>query len=283
MIRGSTIDLHTHSTASDGSDAPEAVIALAERNGVGIVALTDHDSLAGIPAAEARAREAGIRLVPGVELSVQEEGNDVHLLAYGFDPTDAALVQAIARYRESRRDRARKILSRLKGLGIRIALEEVEEIARGGALGRPHVAEALLREGHVDSFNEAFQRFLGHHAPAYVPKTAVSLEEAVGFVRDAGGVTVLAHPGTLNRDHHIPTWARRGLDGIEVWHSKHDASAVARYQGYAQLHGLLMTGGSDYHGERTPAVTVGSVPVPESILLPLDEVLRARRPLGSRP
>ncbi len=278
----SAVDLHLHSTASDGSLAPEAVVALAERNGVRTIALTDHDSIDGYPAALARAKEAKIRLITGVELSVHEEGSDVHLLAYGFDPSDAALLAAIARYRDSRRDRARKILSRLKGLGIRISLEEVEEIAKGGAIGRPHVAEALVRGGHVDSFNEAFQRFLGHHAPAYVGKTAVSLEEAVTVVRDAGGVTVLAHPGTTNRDHNIPAWARRGLDGIEVWHAKHDASAIARYQGYAQLHGLLMTGGTDFHGERTPAVTVGSVAVPESVLAPLDEVLRARRPVRAR-
>ena len=280
-MTGSPIDLHMHSTASDGSDAPEAVAALAERNGVRVIALTDHDCLDGIPAAAARAQEAGIRLIPGVELSVHEEATDVHLLAYGFDPADAALRAAIARYREARRERARKILARLKGLGIRVPLETVEEIARGGAIGRPHVAEALLRGGHVETFNEAFQRFLGTHAPAYVAKAAVSLEEASTVVREAGGVTVLAHPGTLNRDHMIPSWARRGLDGIEVWHSKHDASTVARYQGYAKLHGLLMTGGSDYHGERTPAVTIGSVPIPESILPPLDEAFRARRPAAS--
>lgn len=280
-MTGHPIDLHMHSTASDGSDAPEAVAALAERNGVRVIALTDHDCLDGIPAAAARAEAAGIRLIPGVELSVHEEATDVHLLAYGFDPADAALRAAIARYRDARRERARKILARLKGLGIRVPLETVEEIARGGALGRPHVAEALLRGGHVETFNEAFQRFLGTHAPAYVAKAAVSLEEASTVVREAGGVTVLAHPGTLNRDHMIPSWARRGLDGIEVWHSKHDASTVARYQGYAKLHGLLMTGGSDYHGERTPAVTIGSVPVPESILPPLDEAFRARRPAAS--
>ncbi|MGE5178567.1 MAG: PHP domain-containing protein [Bacteroidota bacterium] len=280
-MTGSPIDLHMHSTASDGSDAPEAVAALAERNGLRVIALTDHDCLDGIPAAAARAQEAGIRLIPGVELSVHEEATDVHLLAYGFDPADAALRAAIARYREARRERARKILARLKGLGIRVPLETVEEIARGGAIGRPHVAEALLRGGYVETFNEAFQRFLGTHAPAYVAKAAVSLEEASTVVREAGGVTVLAHPGTLNRDHMIPSWARRGLDGIEVWHSKHDASTVARYQGYAKLHGLLMTGGSDYHGERTPAVTIGSVPVPESILPPLDEAFRSRRPAAS--
>ena len=277
----STIDLHMHSTASDGSDAPEAVAALAERNGLGVIALTDHDSLEGIPAAAARAESAGIRLIPGVELSVHEEGTDVHLLAYGFDPGDPDLVQAIARYKDARRERARKILARLKGLGIRVPLETVEEIARGGAIGRPHVAEALLQAGHIETFNEAFQRFLGAHAPAYVAKAVVRLEEAVRVVKDAGGVTVLAHPGTLNRDHLIPGWARRGLDGIEVWHAKHDAGAIARYQGYAKLHGLLMTGGSDYHGERTPAVTIGSVAVPESILPPLDEAFRARRPAAS--
>jgi predicted metal-dependent phosphoesterase TrpH len=277
----STIDLHMHSTASDGSDAPEAVAALAERNGLAVIALTDHDSLDGIPAAAARAEAAGIRLIPGVELSVHEEGTDVHLLAYGFDPTDPELTASIARYRDARRERARKILARLKGLGIRVPLETVEEIAQGGALGRPHVAEALLQAGHIETFNEAFQRFLGAHAPAYVAKAVVRLEEAVSVVRDAGGVTVLAHPGTLNRDHLIPGWARRGLDGIEVWHSKHDATAIARYQGFAKLHGLLMTGGSDYHGERTPAVTIGSVPIPESILAPLDEAFRARRPAAS--
>lgn len=280
-MTGSTIDLHMHSTASDGSDAPEAVAALAERNGLRVIALTDHDCLDGIPAAAARAEAAGIRVIPGVELSVHEEGTDVHLLAYGFDIHDPALVLAIARYRESRRERARKILMRLKGLGIRVPLETVEAIARGGALGRPHVAEALLRGGHVETFNEAFQRFLGTHAPAYVGKTVVRLEEATRVVREAGGVTVLAHPGTLNRDHLIPGWARRGLDGIEVWHSKHDSSAIARYQDYAKIHGLLMTGGSDYHGERTPSVTVGSVAVPESILPPLDEAFRARRPAAS--
>jgi predicted metal-dependent phosphoesterase TrpH len=271
-----------HSTASDGSDAPEAVAALAARNGLRVISLTDHDSLDGLPAATARAEAAGIRLIPGVELSVHEQGTDVHLLAYGFDPADPELVASIARYRDARRERARKILARLKGLGIRISLETVEEIARGGALGRPHVAEALLQGGFVESFNEAFQRFLGGHAPAYVAKAPVLLEDASKVVREAGGVTVLAHPGTLNRDHLIPGWARRGLDGIEVWHSKHDAGDIARYQSYAKMHGLLMTGGSDYHGERTPSVTIGSVPVPETVLLPLDEAFRARRPAASR-
>jgi len=273
------IDLHMHSNASDGTFAPDVVARMAAERGVAVFALTDHDTLEGIPAARARAETTGGRLVPGVELSVSEENVDVHLLAYGFDETDVTLIAAITRYREGRRERARKILLRLKGLGIRISLDEVEDIARGGALGRPHVAEALLRGGFVETFNEAFQRYLGHHAPAYVTKPRVTLEEASTIVREAGGVTVLAHPGTLNRDHLIPSWARRGLDGIEVWHSKHDPSAIERYRGYAQLHGLLMTGGSDFHGERTPGVAIGSVAVPEDILGPLDEALRARRPV----
>jgi predicted metal-dependent phosphoesterase TrpH len=276
------IDLHMHSNASDGSFAPDEVARMAAGNGVEVFSLTDHDTLDGLPAAAACAVRSGIRLITGVELSVSEEGMDVHLLAYGFDDSDPTLVAAVRRYREGRRERARKILSRLKGLGIRIALEEVEEIASGGALGRPHVAEALLRGGHVETFNEAFQRYLGHHGPAYVGKPRVTLEEATTLVRDAGGVTVLAHPGTLNRDHLIPAWARRGLDGIEVWHSKHDPAAVERYRGYAHLHGLLMTGGSDYHGERTPGVVIGSVAVPMDILGPLDAALKARRPVRSR-
>ena len=280
-MSASRIDLHVHSNASDGSYPPERVIEIAEANGVTVISLTDHDTLEGLPEAQARADEAGIRLIPGVELSVTEEGADVHLLAYGFDPADPRLRAAVARYREGRRERARKILARLKGLGIRIPLEEVEAIARGAALGRPHVAEALLRGGFVETFDEAFQRYLGHHAPAYVPKQVVSMEQASGIVRDAGGVLILAHPGTLNRDHFIPGWARRGLDGIEVWHSKHDESAIRRYRGYAQLHGLLMSGGSDYHGTRTPDLTIGCVPVPEGVLAPLDELCRSRRPVRS--
>jgi len=276
------IDLHMHSNASDGTFTPEEVAGMAAGNGVHVFALTDHDTLDGLPAAAACASRAGIRLITGVELSVTEEGMDVHLLAYGFDESDPTLLAAVRRYREGRRERARKILARLKGLGIRISLEEVEEIASGGALGRPHLAEALLRGGYVETFNEAFQRFLGHHAPAYVPKPRVSLEEASTIVREAGGVTILAHPGTLNRDHLIPAWSRRGLDGIEVWHSKHDPSAVERYRGFANMHGLLMTGGSDYHGERTPGVVIGSVAVPLEILAPLDTVLKARRPVRSR-
>lgn len=281
-MSGGRIDLHTHSNASDGSYPPARVVAMAEANGVGVLALTDHDTLEGIPDARARASEAGIRLIPGVELSVTEEGWDVHLLAYGFDPSVPALRAAIAGYREGRRERARKILARLKGLGIRLPLEDVEAIAKGAALGRPHVAEALLRGGYVETFDEAFQRYLGHHGPAYVPKQVVTLEQASAIVRDAGGVVILAHPGTLNRDHLIPRWTRRGLDGIEVWHSKHDEQAIGRYRGFAQLHGLLMTGGSDYHGERTPGVTIGGVAVPDQILAPLDELCRMRRPAGTR-
>ena len=174
-VNPSRIDLHLHSTASDGSLAPDAVAQMAADNGVEVFSLTDHDTLDGIPAAREVAERSRIRLLSGVELSVSEEGIDVHLLAYGFDPSEPALVAAVAGYREGRRERARKILSRLKGLGIRISLEEVEGIAQGGALGRPHVAEALLRAGHIETFNEAFQRFLGHHAPAYVPKPRVTL------------------------------------------------------------------------------------------------------------
>ncbi len=279
----SRLDLHLHSTASDGADTPEEVAAHAARQGVEVIALTDHDAVDGIPRLRERAEASGIRVITGVELSVNEQGIDVHVLAYGFDPEEPGFVVALARWREGRHERARKILSRLKGVGIRISIEEVEAIANGGAIGRPHVAEALLQEGHVDSLNEAFQRYLGHHAPAYVAKMTVPMEEAAAIVHEAGGVTVLAHPGTLNRDHLIAGWTRRGLDGIEVWHTKHDASAVKRYSAIAAQFGLLKTGGTDCHGARTPGVAIGAVPVPFEILEPLEEAFRSRRPLRSRP
>lgn len=282
-MSASRLDLHLHSTASDGSEPPEEVAARAAREGVEVIALTDHDAVAGIPPLRVRAEAAGLRVINGVELSVNEEGFDVHVLAYGFDPDVPGFASSLQRWRDGRHERARKILSRLKGIGIRISIEDVEAIADGGAIGRPHVAEALLREGFVESPNEAFQRYLGHHAPAYVPKVTVSMAEAGAIVREAGGVTVLAHPGTLNRDYLIAGWAVKGLDGIEVWHTKHDASAVKRYSALAATHRLLMTGGSDYHGERTPGVRIGSVPVPDSVLAPLDEAIRSRRPIRTRP
>ena len=282
-MSGARVDLHLHSTASDGADAPEAVADHAARQGVEVISLTDHDAIHGIPPLRERAEAAGIRVINGVELSVNEHGIDVHVLAYGFDPEEPGFAAALARWRDGRHERARKILARLKGIGIRISIEEVEAIANGGAIGRPHVAEALLQEGHVDSLNEAFQRFLGHHAPAYVPKMTVPMDEAAAIVHEAGGVTVLAHPGTLNRDHLIPDWTRRGLDGIEVWHTKHDASAIRKYTGIAEQYGLLKTGGTDCHGARTPGVAIGSVAVPYEILGPLEEAIRSRRPLRSRP
>ena len=282
-MSASRLDLHLHSTASDGSDTPAQVAAHAAREGVEIIALTDHDAVDGIPPLREKAEASGIRVITGAELSINEQGIDVHVLAYGFDPDEPGFQTALTRWREGRHERARKILARLKGVGIRIPIEDVEAIADGGAIGRPHVAEALMREGYVESLNEAFQRFLGHHAPAYVPKMKVSMEEASAIVREAGGVMVLAHPGTLNRDHLIPGWTTRGLDGIEVWHTKHDPASVKRYSALAAQYGLLMTGGSDCHGERTPGVKIGSVPVPDSVLGPLDEAIRARRPIRSGP
>jgi predicted metal-dependent phosphoesterase TrpH len=282
-MSASRLDLHLHSTASDGSDTPVQVAAHAAREGVEIIALTDHDAVDGIPPLREKAEAAGIRVITGAELSINEQGIDVHVLAYGFDPDEPGFQTALKGWREGRHERARKILARLKGVGIRIPIEDVEAIADGGAIGRPHVAEALMREGYVESLNEAFQRFLGHHAPAYVPKMKVSMEEASAIVREAGGVMVLAHPGTLNRDHLIPGWTTRGLDGIEVWHTKHDAASVRRYSAMAAQYGLLMTGGSDCHGERTPGVKIGSVPVPDSVLGPLEEAIRSRRPIRSRP
>ncbi|HET9952845.1 MAG TPA: PHP domain-containing protein [Candidatus Eisenbacteria bacterium] len=282
-MSASRLDLHLHSTASDGADTPVEVAAHAAREGVEIIALTDHDAVDGIPPLRERAEAAGIRVITGAELSINEQGIDVHVLAYGFDPEEPGFQAALARWREGRHERARKILARLKGVGIRISIEDVEAIADGGAIGRPHVAEALMREGFVETLNEAFQRFLGHHAPAYVPKMKVTMEEATTIVRDAGGVTALAHPGTLNRDHLIAGWTTRGLDGIEVWHTKHDASSVKRYSAIASQYGLLRTGGSDCHGERTPGVKIGSVPVPDSILAPLEEAIRSRRPIRARP
>jgi len=256
------IDLHVHSTASDGTLPPEALASRLARDGVTTFSLCDHDTTAGIAAAADGARAAGLGFLPGIEITAIEDGKDVHVLGYGIDPASAPLAAFLAEQRAHRRARITAIEARLAELGVPVTLDTDRRGASDDerAIGRPVVARALVAAGYVATVSEAFDRYLTPGQPAFVPRTGAPVPEVVAMIARAGGIASLAHPGQTKRDDAIDRWVAAGLPAIEVWHSHHDEDAVARYAALAAHHGLLMTGGSDFHGDGTDRVyRVGEV------------------------
>lgn len=245
------IDLHMHTTASDGRSTPEGLVAEAAATGVRIMAVTDHDTTAGVAAAQAAAREAGVTCHVGIEITSVDAGRDVHVLGYGFDPAHPELTGFLTTQRLDRKRRLEAIGVRLAQLGVPVDLEHAMVDAGrqpGRALGRPMAAAALVAAGHVADFREAFDRYLGEGKPAFIERIGPSPSEVAALISRAGGVASLAHPGKAGRDYLIAGLAEAGLPAIEVYHPDHDATDTARYQQMAQSLGLLMTGGSDFHG-----------------------------------
>ena len=245
-------DLHMHCTASDGVFAPEELMARAADAGLTLVALTDHDSVAGIASAREAARRRGMRLITGVELSCGGE-KEIHVLGYGFDPENAQMLRFCEEHDREREERAQKMVQRLCEHGAPISLSRVRELARG-VIARPHVARALVEAGHASSVSDAFDRYLLPGKCGYVPKANVRVAEAARLIHDAGGVAVLAHPmklkmGELALSSVVREWAGQGLDGLEVYHPSAQSNHAARLEALARGLGLLVTAGSDYHGE----------------------------------
>ncbi|MEV3910091.1 MULTISPECIES: PHP domain-containing protein [Streptomyces] len=249
------IDLHCHSTASDGTDTPAELVRNAAAAGLDVVALTDHDTTRGYGAAIA-ALPVGLTLVTGAELSCRIGGVSMHMLAYLFDPEEPALLAERELVRDDRVPRARGMVARLQELGVPVTWEQVARIAGDGSVGRPHVATALVELGVVRSVDDAFtDDWLADGGRAYVEKHETDPFEAIRLVKGAGGVTVFAHPGASKRGHTVPEsaiaeMAAAGLDGIEVDHMDHDEDTRVRLRGLAKDLGLLTTGSSDYHGSR---------------------------------
>ncbi|MEU5795695.1 PHP domain-containing protein [Streptomyces sp. NPDC047813] len=249
------IDLHCHSTASDGTDTPAELVRHAAAAGLDVVALTDHDTTRGHAEAIA-ALPAGLTLVPGAELSCRIDGVSMHLLAYLFDPEEPALLAERELVRDDRVPRAKGMVARLNALGVPVTWEQVERIAAGGSVGRPHVASALVELGVVTTVSDAFtEEWLADGGRAYTPKHETDPFEAIRLVKGAGGVCVFAHPAAAKRGRTVPEsaiaeMAAAGLDGIEVDHMDHDDAAKDRLRGLAKELGLLVTGSSDYHGSR---------------------------------
>jgi hypothetical protein len=241
-------DLHSHSNASDGSDSPTRVVERAKEQGLRVMALTDHDTTAGVAEAQEAGRRLGVRVLPGTELTCYIGSKEIHVLGYGIRIDDPRLQEHCLRFQKARIERARLIGERLEAAGAPIDMAAVVADADGGVVGRPHIARALVAAGHVKDFQEAFDRFLGEGQPANAPKLNVSPEECVSVIRDAGGIAIMAHPGLNNQFDFIPALIAAGASGIEVWHSAHDRSTIDRLQAFALEKGLLRTAGSDCHG-----------------------------------
>ncbi|HUG56302.1 MAG TPA: PHP domain-containing protein [Candidatus Limnocylindrales bacterium] len=267
----SGIDLHTHSIHSDGVLEPAALVRLAASRGVSVQALSDHDTLAGVAEAVAEGERCGVRVIPATELNTESEWGDVHILGYFLDPADRPLEARLRRLREERARRIAAMVDRLNELGSPVSLERVLEIAQGGALGRPHLAQALLEAGHVPSFDAAFQTLIAKNAPAYVPRVGLTPVQAVELVGAHGGVSSLAHPGTaLDLDRLLPLLVASGLSGIECHYADHSAAFTERCLALARRHELVPTGGSDFHGRGEHGAEIGSVAVPPECVAALE-------------
>jgi hypothetical protein len=268
----SRLDLHCHTTASDGYLSPEGLVAHAASIGLRVVAITDHDTTAGVEAALAAARLHAMTVVPGVEISTLAGREEIHILGYFVDVNDAELQELLVRTRERRRDRALQMLTRLAELGLPVAWDQVLSQAAGDrSVGRAHVAMALLEAGHVSSFDEAFSLWIGRDCPAYVERFKLSPEEAIQFVQRSGGIAVLAHPYTYSRSGQyragldlkrwLPRLRAAGLMGIEAFYPHYPHRVSRRLLALAVKHDLLITGGSDFHGKAANN-GLGSVDVP---------------------
>lgn len=272
------IDLHTHTTASDGLCAPEELVAKAAGAGVSVLSVTDHDTVAGCAPAAAACATVGIEFVAGIEMTAVRAATDVHLLGYFINLRSPQLLDFLTAQRRQRLDRVRLMIERLAGLGVHL---DADVILHPGvadaekAAGRPWLARALVAGGHVKTTNEAFDRWLSHGRPAFVPRVGATPEAVIARIHEAGGVASLAHPGLLGRDEWIPGFVSDGLDAIEVFHHGHDADAMMRYEQLAAKHNLGISGGSDYHGDNHHgAGGPGSVSLPR---VHFDRLVRLER------
>jgi len=257
------IDLHTHSDESDGTFTPSEVVRRAAELGLDVVALTDHDTTSGLEEASEAAREVGVELVPGVEFSAEHQATSIHVLCYWMDTSNEVLQTELQRLRDDRFRRGEMMIEKLQALGFDISFERVRQIAGGGNIVRPHVAQAMVEAGIVADEAEAFDRYIADGGPAHVPKHALGPLDSVDLIVRAGGVCVLAHPGMWGAQSSVPddliaAMAERGMVGLEVDHTDHTPEQRAIYRAMAERLGLVATGGSDCHGTRYDPIRLGS-------------------------
>ncbi len=285
------IDLHMHTTASDGRLSPVELVSRAAAAGLTTISVTDHDTIAALADVTAAAAAKGMRVIPGIELTAIDQGRDVHMLGYFFDPASAPLAKLLVSQRALRVSRVRQIAGALSSLKMPIDVEALllSAAARpGSSVGRPQIARALVQAGHVPSVQDAFDRWLATGRPAFVPRTGPSPLDVIHTIHAAGGVASFAHPGVTRRDELIRPLVEQGLDAIEVYHSDHTPDDVVAYRGLAVRLGALVSGGSDFHGEDFAGATVGKAARPRrstlgAITLPADDLAALERKVRLRP
>jgi 3',5'-nucleoside bisphosphate phosphatase len=266
-------DLHLHTLHSDGTYTPPELVAAAKACGLGLIALTDHDTVDGCPEVNEAARSAGIDFIPGTEITAELDGRELHILGYYVDLGNAALLEELDAAQRIRQNRVRAIVARLNARQVPLCADTIFEMAKCKAPGRPHVARALVAAGHCATTDEAFERYLKRDRPAWVPKKKMSAARAIGLIHGAGGLAVMAHPGLNHDDAMIDRLAELGVDGLECFHPKHGPGLTAKYQAVAARLGLLVTGGSDCHGTTKNKPTIGTVKIPGALV----DALEARR------
>jgi predicted metal-dependent phosphoesterase TrpH len=281
------VDLHLHTTASDGVMTPAEIVNYAKNRGLEAIAVTDHDTVDGLEEALLEGQRIGLEVIPGIEISAEHSPGSMHLLGFFVDIHHPILKERLEYLQRARAERNPRMVEKLNKLGIDITFDEVLKASGGGQVGRPHFAQVLLEKGYVRSFQEAFDRFLKKGAAAYVEKMRFSPEESIHFISEAGGVAVLAHPNTLQLNGYskledlILRLVKGGLRGIEVYYPEHSALEVAQYKTLAERHGLLVTGGTDYHGIEKNGLDIGvgrgEMRLPYSIVENL-KAIRSRRP-----
>lgn len=269
------VDLHMHSTASDGALPPAEVVAAARAVGLSAIALTDHDTMAGVEEAVHAADQVGIRVVPGVELSAHDGAQEIHILALHV-ARPGPLESRLAYFRTARELRARSIVERLNALGIGVDYDAVMSEAAGGSVGRPHVARALIRVGAVRDSREAFDRYLAAGRPGFVDKERLEIRDAIEITHAAGALAIWAHPGGDGRRERVEPLVAMGLDGVEVRHPSHNQEDVKRLTALADFFGIVCSGGSDWHGAREGARTIGCMHVPNEWLAKQDAAAAKR-------
>jgi len=275
------IDLHTHSTASDGSFSPREVVKLSKKKGLSAIALTDHDTVAGNKEAITTGEKLGIEVISGIEVSAYFEKGTLHILGYFVDYEDKNFLKRLSVLQEARAERNPKIIKKLQGLGIHIDYEEVVAASGGGQIGRPHIAQVLIKKGIVNSLEEAFEKYLKKGRPAYVEKERITPEQCLEMLIEANALPVLAHPYTLNLDEQgLRRFVKRlkdcGLMGIEVYYPDHSPPQIKNYLDLARDFDLAITGGSDFHGKNKKGVELGTgygdLRIPYSLLEKLKKI-----------
>jgi len=269
------IDLHIHTNCSDGLLWPEAVVDYCLKNGIKIFSITDHDSIEAYKGLAEYLDGKDLILIPGVELSTSWKSTDFHILGYFIDLNNPHFQERIEFFRNERLKRGAEIVKKLNDLGIDLSMETVKKVAGKAVMGRPHVADAMVKEEYVLTVDEAFARYLGYHAPAYVPKKYLMPKDAIKLIHSAGGVAIWAHPGPIGKDNCLEQFVEMGLDGIEAFHPLHDEAASKHYINLAKRYNLIYTGGSDCHARRE-RILIGSQNIPHKCYKMLLEIKEKR-------